>query len=69
MAKRGSNIYKRKDGRFEGRVHVGYKADGLKKYRSVYGKTLADLKRSEYTRCIVPNFIYTRRRYKYAFFY
>ena len=25
MAKRGSNIYKRKDGRFEGRVSVGYK--------------------------------------------
>ena len=44
MAKRGSNIYKRKDGRFEGRVHVGYKADGLKKYRSVYGKTLAEVK-------------------------
>ena len=30
MAKRGSNIYKRKDGRFEGRVHVGYKADAQK---------------------------------------
>ncbi|MBP7187226.1 MAG: hypothetical protein KBA55_10775 [Ruminococcus sp.] len=44
MAKRGSNIYKRKDGRFEGRVHVGYKADGSKKYRSVYGKTLAEVK-------------------------
>ena len=44
MAKRGSNIYKRKDGRFEGRVHVGYKADGSKKYKSVYGKTLADVK-------------------------
>ena len=44
MAKRGSNIYNRKDGRFEGRVHVGYKADGSKKYRSVYGKTLAEVK-------------------------
>ena len=44
MAKRGSNIYKRKDGRFEGRVNVGYKADGSKKYRSVYGKTLAEVK-------------------------
>ena len=42
MAKRGSNIYKRKDGRFEGRVHVGYKADGSKKYKSVYGRTLSD---------------------------
>ena len=40
MAKRGSNIYKRKDGRFEGRVHVGYKTDGSKKYRSVYGRMI-----------------------------
>jgi len=44
MAKRGSNIYKRKDGRFEGRVHVGYKADGSKKYKSVYGRSLSDVK-------------------------
>ena len=28
MAKRGSNIYKRKDGRFEGRVPVGYQENG-----------------------------------------
>ena len=28
MAKRGSNIYKRKDGRFEGRVPVGYQDNG-----------------------------------------
>lgn len=44
MAKRGSNIYKRKDGRFEGRVHVGYKPDGSKKYKSVYGRTLSGVK-------------------------
>ena len=44
MAKRGSNIYKRKDGRFEGRVHVGYKDDGSKKYKSVYAKTLSEVK-------------------------
>ena len=25
MAKRGSNIYKRKDGRYEGRIPIGYK--------------------------------------------
>ena len=28
MAKRGSNIYKRKDGRFEGRLPVGYQDNG-----------------------------------------
>lgn len=44
MAKRGSNIYKRKDGRFEGRVNVEYKADGSKKYKSVYGRTLSEVK-------------------------
>ena len=44
MSRRGSNIYRRKDGRFEGRVHVGYKADGSKKYKSVYGRSLSDVK-------------------------
>ncbi len=44
MAKRGSNIYKRKDGRFEGRVPVGYQENGKIKYRSVYGRTLSEVK-------------------------
>lgn len=45
MAKRGSNIYKRKDGRFEGRVPVGYHTDGKIKYKSVYAKTLSEVKK------------------------
>lgn len=44
MAKRGSNIYKRKDGRFEGRVPVGYQENGKIKYKSVYAKTLSEVK-------------------------
>ena len=44
MAKRGSNIYKRKDGRFEGRVSVGYNESGKLKYRYVYGHSLAEVK-------------------------
>ena len=44
MAKRGSNIYKRKDGRFEGRVPVGYRENGSIKYKSVYARTLAEVK-------------------------
>lgn len=44
MAKRGSNIYKRKDGRFEGRVPVGYQDNGRIKYKSVYAKTLSEVK-------------------------
>ena len=44
MAKRGSNIYKRKDGRFEGRVPVGYQKNGKIKYKSVYARTLSEVK-------------------------
>ena len=45
MAKRGSNIYKRKDGRFEGRVSVGYNENGKLKYRYVYGHSPAEVKK------------------------
>ena len=44
MAKRGSNIYKRKDGRFEGRVPVGYQDNGKVKYKFVYARTLSEVK-------------------------
>lgn len=42
--KKRSNIYKRRDGRFEGRVSVGYKENGKSKYRYVYGHSLAKVK-------------------------
>lgn len=38
MARKGENIYKRKDGRWEGRYKVGYNEQGKAKYRSVYGR-------------------------------
>lgn len=45
MPKRGENIRKRKDGRWEGRYICGYDPDtGKSKYRSVYGKTYKDVK-------------------------
>lgn len=44
MARRGENIYKRKDGRWEGRYKNGFKADGTAKYSSVYGKSYAEVK-------------------------
>lgn len=44
MAKRGRNIYKRMDGRFEGRVPIGYHDNGKIKYKSVYAKTLSEVK-------------------------
>ncbi len=44
MAKRGLNIYKRKDGRYEGRYRSGYTPDGKAKYTSVYGKSYSAVK-------------------------
>lgn len=44
MARRGENIYKRKDGRWEGRYKNGVKPDGTAKYSSVYGKSYAEVK-------------------------
>lgn len=42
MAKRGINIYKRKDGRWEGRYIQGRKASGRAKYRYVYGRSYTE---------------------------
>lgn len=39
MARRGLNIYKRKDGRWEGRYKNGFTSKGKPKYSSVYGKS------------------------------
>lgn len=44
MARKGSNIYKRKDGRYEGRVPVGYRENGSLKYKSVYARTLSEVR-------------------------
>lgn len=49
MSKMGENIRKRKDGRYEGRYAAGYKPDGTVKYRSVYGKTYAEVKQKRYS--------------------
>ncbi len=45
MPKRGENIYKRRDGRWEGRItYSAYLQEG-RKYQSVYGKTYGEVKR------------------------
>lgn len=44
MPKRGENIYKRQDGRWEGRYICGRKPDGRARYHSIYGKSYADVK-------------------------
>lgn len=42
MAKKGKNIYKRKDGRWEGRYIKGYDLSGKIRYGYVYGKTFRE---------------------------
>lgn len=44
MARRGENIYNRKDGRWEGRYKAGYDVNGKAKYRSVYAKSYQAVK-------------------------
>lgn len=44
MPRRGNNIYKRKDGRWEGRIQKG-EIDGHRQYKSVYGLTYAEVKK------------------------
>ena len=44
MAKKSTNIYKRKDGRWEGRYKNGYTASGKTRYSSVYGKSYSAVK-------------------------
>ncbi len=44
MSKRGENIYKRKDGRWEGRMKENIDFSGSYRYRSVYGKTYKEVK-------------------------
>ena len=44
MARKGENIYKRKDGRWEGRYIKGRKPDGKPLYGSIYGIKYGDVK-------------------------
>lgn len=44
MPRRGMNIYKRKDGRWEGRIKKEDAEKGRRSYRSVYGKTYEEVK-------------------------
>lgn len=45
MPRHGENIFKRKDGRWEGRYISSYNENGKAIYKSVYSKTYADTKR------------------------
>lgn len=59
MSKRGLNIYRRKDGRYEGRYADGYDENGKTKYRSIYGKTYTEVKEKLLkikAKVIIPDF-------------
>ncbi len=45
MAKKGENIYHRKDGRWEGRYIKGRKPDGTPKFGFIYGKQYSEVKK------------------------
>ena len=44
MAKKGENITKRKDGRWEARILVGYNEKGRALYKSLYAKSYSEVK-------------------------
>ena len=44
MPRRGENIYKRKDGRWEGRYIVDRRPDGRAIYHSIYGPTYGEVR-------------------------
>lgn len=44
MSRKGENIYKRRDGRWEGRILIGHDSMGKAVYRSVYAHTYAEVK-------------------------
>lgn len=44
MPRRGENIYKRKDKRWEARILLGYTPEGKRKYHSIYGKSYKEVK-------------------------
>lgn len=48
MCRRGENIYKRKDQRWEGRYKKGRKINGKLKYGYIYGKTYCEVKERLY---------------------
>lgn len=54
MPRRGENIYKRKDGRWEGRYIKSYSIEGKAKYHSVYGHTYYEVKDKLKGKTVIP---------------
>ena len=65
MPRKGINIYKRKDGRWEGRFYNGKKNKGRKKYSSVYGNTYTETRKKLLNKlnnsiCQAENILFTQ---------
>lgn len=54
MPRRGENIFKRKDGRWEARYVKEVALDGTKRYGSVYAKTYREVKIKQQMRTSAP---------------
>ncbi|WP_365907906.1 hypothetical protein [uncultured Ruminococcus sp.] len=54
MPRKGENIYKRRDGRWEGRYKTGYNEYGKAKYHSVYGHSYTEVKEKLLTMKTAP---------------
>ena len=67
MSRKGENIYKRKDGRWEGRYLKGYDADGKAKYGYVYAKSYRETRQKLIESRQIPMEIYTKDIRKLTF--
>ena len=68
MARKGENIYKRKDGRWEGRFIKSYSIDGKAKYGYVYAKNYSEVKKKMSLRKQDNNIQPTRKRSDFKLF-
>lgn len=53
MPRKGENIYKRKDGRWEARYIYSFKEDGSPRYRSIYAADYLTVKKKQIGRAHV----------------
>ena len=58
MSRKGENIYKRKDGRWEAR-YIHHYVNGKAKYKSLYGNTYSEVKAKRQEELQKPEFLRT----------
>ena len=66
MPRRGENIRKRKDGRWEARYPIGWNEQGTKTYASVYGQTYREVKEKRQLALEKNNlFVHSKKEYMF----